>query len=73
MLIPEELKDLAYSRLYFYYSFWFRFYTTAKYGLDRVDLGPEKLFDVEEAQVALKHAKACRFAAKQLENFAKRA
>jgi HEPN domain-containing protein len=71
-LIPEELRDLAYSKLYFYYSFWYRFYTTAKYGMDGVDLGPEKLIEVEEAQLALKHARVCRFAAKQLENFSKR-
>nr|MDO8097810.1 HEPN domain-containing protein [Candidatus Njordarchaeota archaeon] len=70
--VPEELKDLAYSKLYFYHSFWYSLYSTVKYGLDGAALGPEKLFEKEEAQLSLKHADRCRFAAKQLENCVKR-
>lgn len=67
--VPEELRHLIYSKLYFYDSFWSSFYTIAKYGLEDLKIGPEKLFEKEEAQLSLKHADICRFAAKQLENY----
>lgn len=69
--IPDKIKYLNFPKLYLYSKFWQNFYTVAKYGLEKVGVGPEKLFEKEEAELALKHADKCRYAATQLENYIK--
>ena len=69
--VPEELKYLDFPKLYLYHKFWSSFYTIAKYGLERIGVGPEKLFEKEEAELALKHAEKCKRAADLLENYIK--
>jgi len=67
--IPESLKNFEFHKLYLYQMFWQSFYTIAKYGLENFRIGPDKLFDKEEAEIALKHADKCRFAISQLKNY----
>lgn len=67
--IPESLQNLEFHKLYLFSMFWQNFYTIAKYGLENFQIGPDKLFDKEEAIIALKHADKCWFAASQLENY----
>jgi len=67
--IPEKLKHLDFFKLYLYSKFWLNFYTVAKYGLEKIGIGPEKLFEREEAELALKHANKCESAASQLKNY----
>ncbi len=67
--IPDRLKHLDFPKLYLYSKFWFTFYTIAKYGLENIGIGPEKLFEKEEAELALKHADKCDFAASQLNSY----
>ena len=67
--IPEKLKHLDFPKLYLYSKFWLSFYTVAKYGLEKIGVGPEKLFEKEEAELALKHADKCYFAANQLRSY----
>ena len=43
----------------------------AKYGLDRLGVGADKLFGREEAELALKHADACYTCASNLFNWIK--
>jgi len=69
--IPEKLKYLEFSKLYLYSKFWSNFYTVAKYGLEKLGVGADKLFEKEEAELALKHAEKCRNAATQLESYVK--
>ena len=69
--IPERLKYLDFHKLYLYSKFWLSFYTVAKYGLEKIGVGAEKLFEKEEAELALKHAKRCYEGASQLENYIK--
>ena len=69
--VPEELKYLDFPKLYVYHRFWSSFYTVAKYGLEKIGVGPEKLFEKEEAELALKHADKCESAARQLGNYIK--
>ena len=69
--VPENLKHLDFPKLYLYHRFWLNFYTTAKYGLERIGVGPEKLFEKEEAELALRHADKCKSAASQLANYTK--
>jgi len=52
--IPESLKYLEFHKLYLYSVFWQNFYITAKYGLERFRVGPDRLFEKEEAKLALK-------------------
>jgi hypothetical protein len=40
----------------------------SKVWLREIGVGADKLFEKEEAELALKHADKCRFAASQLEN-----
>ena len=70
--IPSELKHLEIPKLYLYSKFWLQFYTVAKYGLERMAVGPEKLFGKEEAELAIKHAEKCRSAASQLFTYVRR-
>jgi len=67
--IPEKLKYLGFPKLYLYSKFWSTFYTVAKYGLEKIGVGPEKLFEKEEAELALKHADKCYYAASMLKNY----
>jgi len=39
--------------------------------LEKIGVGPEKLFEKGEAELALKHADKCRFAAEQLRDYIK--
>ena len=67
--IPEKLRHLDFPKIYLYSKFWLNFYTVAKYGLEKLGVGPEKLFEKEEAELALKHADKCYSAASQLKNY----
>jgi len=69
--VPEKLKNLDLPKLYLYHIFWSKFYTVAKYGLEKIGIGPEKLFEREEAELALKHADKCKYATSQLESYIK--
>nr|MDO8080816.1 HEPN domain-containing protein [Candidatus Freyarchaeota archaeon] len=69
--IPKKLEYLDLPKVYLYAKFWSNFYTTAKYGLEKLGVGAERLFEREEATLALKHANKCRTAAIQLESFVK--
>ena len=69
--IPEKLRYLDFPKLYLYSKFWLNFYTVAKYGLEKIGVGPEKLFEKEEAELALKHAERCWSAASQLKSYIK--
>ena len=69
--IPDKLRYLDFHKLYLYSKFWLSFYTVAKYGLEKLGIGPEKLFEREEAELALKHAEKCESAASQLKNYIK--
>ena len=53
-------------RLIFLTYFWHRFYTIAKYGIDALNIPPDKLFKKEDAELAVKHAKHCMEIAKIL-------
>lgn len=67
--IPESLQNLEFHKLYLYSRFWQNFYTVAKYGLENFRVGPDKLFEKDEAEIALKHADKCWFATTQLKNY----
>lgn len=54
-------------RLIFLTQFWKRFYELAKYGKEKLNIGPDDLFGREEAEIALKHAKECYRIAENLE------
>jgi len=70
--IPENLKHLDYHKLCLYSKFWLgTFYTVPKYGLEKIGVGPEKLFEKEEAELALKHANKSYHAASQLRDYIK--
>jgi HEPN domain-containing protein len=64
--IPDKLRHLDFPRLFLYSKFWGSFYEMAKYGDERLGVGPEKLFRKEEAQLALIHARESRHAAHTL-------
>lgn len=69
--VPRKLEYLEFPKLYLYSKFWSNFYTVAKYGLEKIGVGANKLFEKEEAEIALKHAEKCKYAASQLENYVK--
>ncbi|MEM3586665.1 MAG: HEPN domain-containing protein [Candidatus Jordarchaeaceae archaeon] len=69
--IPKKLEYLDIPKVYLYSRFWSNFYKTAKYGLEKLGVGTEKLFEREEATLTLKHSNKCRSAAIQLESFTK--
>lgn len=62
--IPEKPGELDYAKLYLYSKFWFSFYTVAKYGLEKLGIGADKLFEREEAEPSLNHARKCWSASK---------
>jgi HEPN domain-containing protein len=64
--IPEELKFRNFPRLFLINRFWSGFYLVAKYGNERLGIGPDKLFTGDEAKLALKHAEECNSAAYQV-------
>jgi HEPN domain-containing protein len=70
-MIPPQLKYLDLPKVYLYSTFWSQFYTVAKYGLEKLGVGADKLFEKEEAELALKHAERCEFAASRLLNYKK--
>jgi len=47
------------TRVFLLSEFWSKFYTVAKYGYEKLEIGPEYLFKKEEAELALKHAEKC--------------
>lgn len=57
--IPEDLEYLNFPRLLLISQFWGRFYLVAKYGKEKLGIGPEKMFRQEEAELALSHAEEC--------------
>ncbi|OYT57297.1 MAG: hypothetical protein B6U76_01375 [Desulfurococcales archaeon ex4484_217_2] len=63
LLSKEFPKYFAYReelpRLIFLTYFWHRFYTIAKYGIDELNIPPDKLFKKEDAELAIKHARVC--------------
>ncbi|KYK34071.1 MAG: hypothetical protein AYK18_14570 [Theionarchaea archaeon DG-70] len=67
--IPDNFEYLNFPQLYFYSKFWLSFYTTAKYGLEILGIGADKLFEKEEAELALKHAQKCESAARILKDY----
>lgn len=67
--IPKRLDNLELHKLYLYSKFWGNFYTTAKYGLEVLNIGADELFEKEEANLAQKHADKCYFAAQQLKGY----
>ena len=67
--VPAKLTHRDFAKVYLYSMFWSTFYTVAKYGLEKVQAGPDKLFEKEEAELALKHAQRCRDAAADLANY----
>ena len=52
-------NNYNYPRIYLLSKFWSHFYITAKYGLEKLKIGSDKLFKKEEADLALKHAREC--------------
>ncbi len=67
--IPDKLQHLEYHRLLLISKFWSGLYTIAKYGHERLGIGPEKIFKKGEAELAAKHAWECYNAASQLLNY----
>ena len=46
-------------RMVFLTYFWNYFYTLAKYGIEELNLSPDRLFREEDAKLALGHAELC--------------
>jgi HEPN domain-containing protein len=61
--VPVELKHRNFSRLFLINRFWSGFYLIAKYGSEKLGVGPEKLLERDEADLALKHAEECNLTA----------
>ena len=59
--IPIELniRTQDFIKPYLYSKFWGTFYTIAKYGLEKLKVGPGFLFGDNEAKLALQHALFC--------------
>jgi len=64
--IPKDLNYINFPRVFLFANFWAEFYTKAKYGLETLQVPPDKLFEKGEAELALKHAGECHYAASQL-------
>ena len=65
--IPKELQFYNFPRLYLLSKFWSEFYTVAKYGLEELEVGADKLFTDKEAKLASEHAEECYLATNALE------
>ena len=57
--IPKELQFYNFPRLYLLSDFWSKFYLVPKYGLEKLEVGPDRLFKDKEANLAFEHAKEC--------------
>lgn len=65
--IPNDLKNIYnYPRIFLLSEFWSYFYITAKYGLEKLKIGSDKLFTNKEANLALEHAEECYYASNAL-------
>lgn len=64
--IPKELEFYNFPRLYLFSKFWSNFYIAAKYGFENFEIGADKLFKEDEANLALKHADECYYASNGL-------
>jgi HEPN domain-containing protein len=58
--LPEQAARLNLRRLYLLHRFWFEFYSTAKYGLEKLAAPAENLFQHTESDLALAHAMECQ-------------
>jgi len=66
-LADQDLGYIRLPRLLFLANFWAQFYLTAKYGLEAGYLAPaQELFQKQEADLAVEHARECLNAASQL-------
>ena len=54
-----KISAVDFQKPYLYSRFWGTFYETAKYGLEKLHVGPGNLFQKDEADLALKHAGFC--------------
>ena len=70
-LLQWTIDIEEFPKLYLYSEFWQNFYTIVKYGDEELGFPAEKLFDKEEANLALKHAEKCYELAFKLENYFK--
>jgi HEPN domain-containing protein len=70
-LLQWTINIEEFPKLYLYSEFWQKFYTIAKYGDEELGFPAEKLFDKEEANLALEHATKCNELASKLENYFK--
>lgn len=61
--IPKQLEFHNFPRLILISQFWGSFYEIAKYGKEKLGVGPEELFKEIEAKLALEHANSCHSAA----------
>jgi HEPN domain-containing protein len=60
--IPQDVAFHNFPRLYLLHRFWSAFYTTAKYGLEKLGAPAKTLFEKAEAELAIMHAKAWYYA-----------
>ncbi len=54
-----QIRATDFQKQYIYARFWGTFYETAKYGLEKLKIGPGNFFDKDEADLAVKHAGFC--------------
>jgi len=64
--LPKELDAIRFRRAFLHSKFWSDYYGLAKYGDEKLGIGPEKLFRREDAELALVHARECRDVAREL-------
>ncbi len=57
--VPEDLGWVEFHRLIVFNKLWPRLRALAKYGHEKLSLGPEKFFERKEAELAVKHAEEC--------------
>jgi HEPN domain-containing protein len=63
-LAAQDLPHIRLPRLLFLVNFWAQFYLQSKYGFEAAYLASAKdLFDLEDAQLAVRHAEQCQNAA----------
>ncbi len=54
-----KIRTIDFQKPYLYSKFWGMFYETAKYGLEKLQIGLGNLFEKEEAELAFKHSGFC--------------
>ncbi|NVM55472.1 MAG: HEPN domain-containing protein [Candidatus Helarchaeota archaeon] len=64
--IPSDLKYENFPRMLFLCQLWSHLCTKAKYGYKKAKVGPTKLFEQLEAQLALNHANECLTVARRV-------